>query len=147
MKKTLAKTLLTVIISFSVFTIMTPSITKAQDENTAPSKIECANFLSGDSLNVEQAIKCYSFKIAIFMRNVAFLVFIVMIIASGFLFITAGGKPEKIATASKALSGAVIGITIVVLSYAIIIFVENSMGNSGAIKFNSTSYHEKIKNI
>lgn len=51
------------------------------------------------------------------------LVAVVMIIIGGFRWITAAGNEEKIESAKKLISAAVIGLIIVLLAWAIVIFV------------------------
>jgi len=51
------------------------------------------------------------------------LVAVVMIIIGGFKWITAAGNEEKIESAKKLISAAVIGLIIVLLAWAIVIFV------------------------
>ena len=57
------------------------------------------------------------------------LVAVVMIIAGGFMWMTAGGNEEKIEKAKKLISAAVIGLIIVLLAWAIVIFVVGVTGN------------------
>ncbi len=51
------------------------------------------------------------------------LVAVVMILIGGFQWMTAGGNEEKVASAKKIISAAVIGLIIVLLAWAIVIFV------------------------
>ena len=51
------------------------------------------------------------------------LVAVVMIIVGGFQWMTAGGNEEKVEKAKKLISAAVIGLIIVLLAWAIVIFV------------------------
>lgn len=55
-----------------------------------------------------------------FVLPVATLVFLAMILYGGFSYLTAGGSDEKIATAKKILTYAVIGFVIILLAPAII---------------------------
>ncbi len=48
---------------------------------------------------------------------------VIMIVYSGFLFMTAAGDPEKISNGQKALTAAVIGLVIVFLAKVIVLFV------------------------
>lgn len=50
-------------------------------------------------------------------------IFIVLIIYAGFVWMTAAGNEEKISTAKKTMIAAIIGAAIVLLSYAITAFV------------------------
>ncbi|MDP2684124.1 MAG: hypothetical protein Q8P20_03635 [bacterium] len=51
------------------------------------------------------------------------LIAVVMVLYGGFTWMTAGGNEEKISKAKKIISAAVIGLIIVLLAWAIIIFV------------------------
>ena len=57
------------------------------------------------------------------------LVAVVMIIIGGFQWMTAGGNEEKIEKAKKVISAAVIGLIIVLLAWAIVIFVARTTVN------------------
>jgi len=57
------------------------------------------------------------------------LVAVVMIIIGGFQWMTASGNEEKIEKAKKVISAAVIGLIIVLLAWAIVIFVAGTTAN------------------
>ena len=57
------------------------------------------------------------------------LVAVVMIIIAGFMWMSAGGNEEKIEKAKKTITAAVIGLIIVLLAWAIVIFVAGTAGN------------------
>ena len=57
------------------------------------------------------------------------LVAVIMIIMGGVWWMTAGGNEEKIEKAKKIISAAVIGLIIVMLAWAIVIFVANTTRN------------------
>ncbi|USN53417.1 MAG: hypothetical protein H6760_04660 [Candidatus Nomurabacteria bacterium] len=57
------------------------------------------------------------------------LVAVVMIIIGGFQWMTAGGNDEKVEKAKKIISAAVIGLIIILLAWAIVIFVANTTAN------------------
>lgn len=50
---------------------------------------------------------------------------IIMIVYSGFLYITSTGEPENISKAGKALTAAIVGMIIVFLARTIIVFILN----------------------
>lgn len=61
------------------------------------------------------------------------LIAVIMILYGGFMWMTAGGNEEKVASAKKIISAAVIGLIIILLAWAIVIFVANTTANvSGA---------------
>lgn len=51
------------------------------------------------------------------------LIAVIMIIIGGFMWMTAGGNEERVEKAKKMISAAVIGLIIVLLAWAIVIFV------------------------
>lgn len=51
------------------------------------------------------------------------LVAVIMILIGGFQWMTAGGNEEKVAGAKKIISAAVIGLIVILLAWAIVIFV------------------------
>ena len=57
------------------------------------------------------------------------LVAVVMIIIGGFQWMTASGSEERIEKAKKIISSAVIGLIIVLLAWAIVIFVAGTTSN------------------
>ena len=56
------------------------------------------------------------------------IIFLVLIIAGGLMWMTAGGAEEKIGKATKLMVNSTIGIILVMLSYAIVNFVMNKIG-------------------
>ena len=69
-------------------------------------------------------------------------VFVILIIYAGFLWMTAQGNDEKVKQAKKVLSGAVIGLVLIFASYAITGFVidalTNSLGTQGGAQSSTT---------
>ena len=51
------------------------------------------------------------------------LIAVIMIIVGGFMWMTAGGNEERVEKAKKMISAAVIGLIIILLAWAIVIFV------------------------
>lgn len=70
-------------------------------------------------------VACYTNKIVRLLLVIASIGSVGMIIYAGILFITSGGDPKKITTAKLALTGAIIGLVIVLLSYSIQVFTRN----------------------
>lgn len=58
------------------------------------------------------------------------LIAVIMIIIGGFRWMTAAGNEEKIASAKKIISAAIVGLVVVLLAWAIVIFVGNAVINS-----------------
>ena len=57
------------------------------------------------------------------------LVAAVMIIYGGFVWLTAGGNEESVEKAKKIISAAVVGLIVVLLAWAIVIFVARTTSN------------------
>ncbi|USN53419.1 MAG: hypothetical protein H6760_04670 [Candidatus Nomurabacteria bacterium] len=57
------------------------------------------------------------------------LVAVVMIIFGGFTWMTAGGAEDKVDQAKRIITAAVIGLIIILLAWAIVIFVANTTAN------------------
>lgn len=57
-------------------------------------------------------------------------VFLLLIIASGFLWMTAGGSEDKVKRAKRILINATIGLVIVLMSYGIASFILNAIGDA-----------------
>jgi hypothetical protein len=57
------------------------------------------------------------------------LIAVVMILYGGFMWMTAGGNEDKVSTAKKIITAAVIGLIVILLAWAIVIFVVNSANN------------------
>ena len=51
------------------------------------------------------------------------LIAVIFILYGGFVWMTAGGNEEKVAKAKKVISAAVVGLIVVLLAWAIVIFV------------------------
>jgi phage shock protein PspC (stress-responsive transcriptional regulator) len=58
---------------------------------------------------------------------------LIVTIWSGIQWITSSGNEEKISSAKKTLIGAVIGLLVIVVSYAIVSFVMDKLTATGAI--------------
>lgn len=72
------------------------------------------------------------FNLVTRVKNIALalvgVIIFAMFVYGGVLYITSGGNDEKIQKGKQTLTYAVIGLVIVVLSYALISFVVNSLG-------------------
>jgi len=53
---------------------------------------------------------------------------VIMIIIAGILYLTSAGSPEKIGTAKKALTYAIIGIVIAIAASGIVDIIKNTVG-------------------
>ena len=57
-------------------------------------------------------------------------IFLILVIYGGFLWMTASGNEEQVGKAKKILKSAIIGLVIVIMSYAISWFVTNAIGEN-----------------
>lgn len=57
------------------------------------------------------------------------LIAVIFILYGGFVWMTAGGNEDKVATAKKVISAAVVGLIIVLLAWAIVTFVVGQTNN------------------
>jgi len=58
------------------------------------------------------------------------LIAVIMILIGGFKWMTAGGNEEKIESAKKLLTAAIIGLVIILLAWAIVIFAIGVLSNA-----------------
>ncbi len=68
-------------------------------------------------------------NILAWLLGIAALVAVVMVIAGGFQWLTSAGNEEKISAAKKTISGAVIGLVLILIAWAIVIFVAGTTAN------------------
>jgi amino acid transporter len=84
----------------------------------------------GGSLGLGTAdLKTTVINIIQWVLGILALVAVVMIIIGGFQWMTAAGNEERIEKAKKVISAAVIGLIIVLLAWAIVIFVAGTFTN------------------
>jgi len=57
------------------------------------------------------------------------LIAVIMILYGGFIWMTAGGNEDKVASAKKIITAAVIGLIVVLLAWAIVTFVVGTASN------------------
>lgn len=55
---------------------------------------------------------------------------VVLIIYAGFLWMTAGGKPDNIKKAKDIMSAAIVGLVIILISYGITVFITNALSKA-----------------
>lgn len=69
-------------------------------------------------------------SIIAWLRNIALLVAVFMILYAGLLFMSAGGNETKISNAKKTLIYALVGLTIVIIGEGFIILLQNILNTS-----------------
>ncbi len=60
--------------------------------------------------------------------SLAGIVFFLLLLASGFKYMTAGGDPKAVESAKKSLTTAIGGIVFIALSYLILVLIEQITG-------------------
>lgn len=112
------------LIAGSMATALTPMVASAQ---TATSfSIESIGEQTGlGDADLKQTV----INILQLVLGLLSLIAVVMIIIGGFTWLTAGGNEEKVDKAKKIISAAVIGLIIVLLAWAIVIFVARTTSN------------------
>ncbi|MGI5826886.1 MAG: pilin [Patescibacteria group bacterium] len=77
--------------------------------------------------NTDTFIESYIGQILTLVFSILGLIFFVLIIYAGFLWMTAQGNDSKVSEAKKILTNAIIGLVIVLASYAISYFVFSAL--------------------
>jgi len=99
-------------------------------QNPTVSAVKFKSCKSYKSAGLGETISCYISNITAFLLWAAGILSVVMIIVSGVLFTTSGGNAKKVDSAKNALTAAVVGAVIVLLSYTISSFIVSSLGSS-----------------
>jgi len=74
--------------------------------------------------------RLYAIRIVKGLLTLLGLIFVVMILYAGFLYMTSAGASEKIETAQKILVRSVIGVAIIMASYGIVRYVNKSIAQA-----------------
>lgn len=106
-------------ISLSVFALLLPAVTMAASESL--SRLAGA----GSSAGFSQTTTVFGVVSVIINAALGLLgvIFLILLIYAGFMYMTAGGDESKTETARHTITRAVIGLAIVLASYAIANFV------------------------
>ncbi|MDP3964088.1 MAG: hypothetical protein Q8Q20_00295 [bacterium] len=86
----------------------------------------------GDELGVsggESSLPDIIVNIIGYVLSFIALIAVIMVIYGGFVWLTSGGNDERIASAKRAISSAIVGIVIVILAWAIVSFVVRGVAN------------------
>ena len=82
------------------------------------------NYISPTTFNLKSAdLQSTVIKIVQWVLTLLGLIAVIMILYGGFVWLTAGGNEDKVSTAKRVISAAVIGLIIVLLAWAIVTFV------------------------
>ena len=86
------------------------------------------------SITAEEDIVAIIGKIIYAVLSILGVIFLVLIIYGGFLWMTARGNEEQVGRAKKIITNATIGLAIIITSYAVTWFIMNALGAAtGAI--------------
>lgn len=66
-------------------------------------------------------------KASLVIATLAGVAAVIVIVISGFQFVTSSGEPQKAAAARSALIGAIVGLVIIVLAESMVLFVLNKL--------------------
>ena len=77
------------------------------------------------SSNSTTDVRVYVVNVIKVFLSLLGLIFLIVIILSGYRWMTAGGNEEKVKDAKKQLRNGIIGFVVILLSYAIVDFVVN----------------------
>lgn len=134
---------------FSFLLIAAPAF--AQIESRTLKESNCLAVKADGSLEKGQVatLDC----VPIIIGNVVFwllvfagIVALFLIIISGFKFVTSGGEPKKAEGARKTLTYAIIGLVLILLSFAIVRFIADVTGVGCITRFGLTQCVPKICN-
>lgn len=67
-------------------------------------------------------------KVSSLIAWIAGVAAVIIIIISGFMYVTSGGDPQKTASARSALIGAIVGLVVIVAAESILLFVLGKVG-------------------
>lgn len=116
------------VLSF-VFLVL-PVLAGAQGRNAVSGGLSVGGFslIFGSGLASTRTLPELILAVIQLMLFFAGAIAVLFVIIGGFMYITAGGNEEQAEKGRKALTNAIIGIIIVIMSYAIIRVIENTVG-------------------
>lgn len=84
----------------------------------------------GGSLGLGSAdLKQTVLNIITFVLGLLGLIAVIMILYGGFIWLTAGGNEDKVSSAKRIISSAIVGLVVILISWAIVNFVVRSTVN------------------
>lgn len=125
MKKILKITIYSLVISFSLFFINNVYTAGLQDaqKNIKP----VASAVGAENVDVQDVVGVFLNAALTFVG----LVFMVLMVYAGYLWMTAAGEEEQVKKSQKIIVGSIIGMVILLSSYAITVFISDLLNNSG----------------
>lgn len=94
----------------------------------AQTKVWSGNCVSNNDVATIKGFECLFQNVITVIVSLAGFVSLAMLIVGGFKYLTSGGDPKKIATASTTLTYAVIGIVGIIISWLILLFIKEFTG-------------------
>ncbi|NCF74981.1 MAG: hypothetical protein GWO87_00625 [Xanthomonadaceae bacterium] len=125
-----------VFIAIAIILLLFPCFTLlATDDTASPNLTNSSGFLNGAAqkvgFNTEKTeMEPVLGKIIKTLISFLGVVFFVLIIYGGFIWMTAGGNNDKVATAKNIIINSVIGLAIVMFAYAITWYIVSQLGSS-----------------
>lgn len=94
---------------------------------------EPSSAVGGESREIENPLGTTDFneligKIIDWIANIGALLAVIMIIYSGFLFMTSGGNEEKVTKAKKALTWSLVGLAVLLVGKGWVLIVKDLIG-------------------
>lgn len=83
---------------------------------------------SGDCIATLQGLEGLFSNVVGIILGIAGIVFFILLLSSGFKFITSGGDPKALEGAKKTLTYAIGGLIIIILSYLILLLIKEITG-------------------
>ena len=108
--------------------LLAPAVAFAQSSVNQGLNLPGLNVLFGSGLAQEKTLPYLIVNVIQLMLLFAGIIAVLFIIVGGFWYITSAGNEEQSEKGRKALTNAIIGIIIIVMSYAIISVVQNTVG-------------------
>ena len=93
-------------------------------------------------LTSETTLSGLIFAVIQLMLILSGMIAVVFVIIGGYQYITSGGNEEQAEKGKKAIINAIIGLVVVMLAYAIVTIIADTLTNS---KYSTTSYIARFK--
>ena len=138
------KLILFFVFLFSLFTLYanlsSSNILAAVPANPKPIISSGCTYDTGSGVNMDYTLTLECIPIMFFNLTYWLLIFsgvvaLFLIIFGGFRFMTSGGDPKAVEGARKTIIWAIIGLVVVLLSFAIVAFIAKTTGMSCITKF------------
>ncbi len=122
---------------FTLFLFTTPSVSYAgttrgagggRSTSTTSTTSWSGTCVSNGDVATIQGFECLFANILKVVMGAAGLVFFAMLVVGGFKFITSGGDPKKMASASSTLTLAFVSVLGVIVSWLILLLIQNFTG-------------------